>query len=158
VPLSLVLLWRGDLAPDRLYAQNWLSWRMLTFSAGYFVYDVYVHTLRFEYAAGLAHAVGACAVFCVGTALGIQHFYGAPAAPPAARGAAGERVRGRQRASEGGRGGRTRDCMRGRAMGPFGRAVARLCSREGAAAGVWAFRCRAHARSPGAPRSPGAAR
>ncbi len=85
VPLSLVLLWRGDLAPDRLYAQNWLSWRMLTFSAGYFVYDVYVHTLRFEYAAGLAHAVGACAVFCVGTALGIQHFYGAPAHPPAAR-------------------------------------------------------------------------
>ena len=73
----MALLWRGDLASDRLYAQSWLSWRMLTVSAGYFVYDVYVHMLRFEYAAGLAHALGACVVFCVGTSLGILHCYGA---------------------------------------------------------------------------------
>ena len=73
----MALLWRGDLAGDRLYAQSWLSWRMLTVSAGYFVYDVYVHLLRFEYAAGLAHALGACVVFCVGTSLGILHCYGA---------------------------------------------------------------------------------
>ncbi len=78
MPLALAILWRGDLAADRLYAQSWLSWRMLTVSAGYFVYDVYVHLLRFEYAAGLAHAIGACVVFCVGTSLGILHFYGAP--------------------------------------------------------------------------------
>ncbi|KAK9838477.1 hypothetical protein WJX81_001623 [Elliptochloris bilobata] len=77
IPLSVALLWRGDLAGDRLYAQSWLSWRMLTVSAGYFVYDVYVHLLRFEYAAGLAHALGACVVFCVGTSLGILHCYGA---------------------------------------------------------------------------------
>lgn len=77
MPISVALLWRGDLASDRLYAQSWLSWRMLTVSAGYFVYDVYVHMLRFEYAAGLAHALGACVVFCVGTSLGILHCYGA---------------------------------------------------------------------------------
>ena len=43
VPLAVMVLLSPKLQADRLYSKNALSWRLVTTTAGYFVYDVYVH-------------------------------------------------------------------------------------------------------------------
>ena len=43
VPLAVMVLLSPTLQADRLYSKNALSWRLVTTTAGYFVYDVYVH-------------------------------------------------------------------------------------------------------------------
>lgn len=46
VPLALLVLASPELRADRLYAKSPLSWRLVTTTAGYFVYDFYVHRWR----------------------------------------------------------------------------------------------------------------
>ena len=43
VPLAIAVLLSPSLQAHRLYSKNALSWRLVTTTAGYFVYDVYVH-------------------------------------------------------------------------------------------------------------------
>ena len=68
-----------DLQQDRLYSKNERSWRLVTTTAGYFVYDLYVHTVRFEFLPSLVHAGAALVVFLSGIYCGILHYYGASA-------------------------------------------------------------------------------
>lgn len=77
VPLAILVLLSPDLQEDRLYSKNALSWRLVTVTAGYFVYDLYVHTARFQFMASLVHAVGALTVFLTGIYFGVLHYYGA---------------------------------------------------------------------------------
>lgn len=72
-----MVLLSPDLQQDRLYSKNPLSWRLVTTTAGYFVYDLYVHTVRFEFLPNLVHAVAALVVFLSGIYCGILHYYGA---------------------------------------------------------------------------------
>jgi hypothetical protein len=46
VPLALAVLASPELRADRLYSKSPLSWRLVTTTAGYFVYDFYVHRWR----------------------------------------------------------------------------------------------------------------
>ena len=57
--------------------KNPLSWRLVTTTAGYFVYDLYVHTVRYEFLPSLVHAGAALVVFLSGIYCGILHYYGA---------------------------------------------------------------------------------
>ena len=66
-----------ELQQDRLYSKNLLSWRLVTTTAGYFAYDLYVHTARFEFLPSLVHAGAALTVFLSGIYCGILHYYGA---------------------------------------------------------------------------------
>ena len=66
-----------ELQQDRLYSKNALSWRLVTTPAGYFVYDLYVHSARFEFLPALVHAGAALTVFLSGIYCGILHYYGA---------------------------------------------------------------------------------
>ena len=65
-----------ELQQDRLYSKNLLSWRLVTTTAGYFAYDLYVHTARFEFLPSLVHAGAALTVFLSGIYCGILHYYG----------------------------------------------------------------------------------
>ena len=78
VPLAIAVLLSPDLQQDRLYSKNPLSWRLVTTTAGYFVYDLYVHTMRYEFLPSLVHAGAALVVFLSGIYCGILHYYGAP--------------------------------------------------------------------------------
>jgi len=78
VPLAIVVLLSPDLQQDRLYSKNPLSWRLVTTTAGYFVYDLYVHTVRYEFLPSLVHAGAALVVFLSGIYCGILHYYGEP--------------------------------------------------------------------------------
>ncbi len=79
VPQAIMVLLDPDLQQDRLYSKNELSWRLVTTTAGYFVYDLYVHTVRFEYLPSLVHAGAALVVFLSGIYCGILHYYGTSA-------------------------------------------------------------------------------
>ncbi len=61
-----MVLLSPDLQQDRLYSKNPLSWRLVTTTAGYFVYDLYVHTVRYEFLPSLVHAGAALVVFLSG--------------------------------------------------------------------------------------------
>ncbi|CAL5222723.1 g5127 [Coccomyxa viridis] len=76
VPLAIAVLLSPDLQQDRLYSKNPLSWRLVTTTAGYFVYDLYVHTVRYEFLPSLVHAGAALVVFLSGIYCGILHYYG----------------------------------------------------------------------------------
>ena len=73
-----MVLLSPDLQQDRLYSKNPLSWRLVTTTAGYFVYDLYVHTVRYEFLPSLVHAGAALIVFLSGIYCGILHYYGEP--------------------------------------------------------------------------------
>ena len=77
VPLAIMVLLSPDLQRDRLYSKSPLSWRLVTTTAGYFVYDLYVHTMRYEFLPSLVHAGAALVVFLSGIYCGILHYYGA---------------------------------------------------------------------------------
>ena len=76
VPLAIMVLLSPDLQRDRLYSKSPLSWRLVTTTAGYFVYDLYVHTMRYEFLPSLVHAGAALVVFLSGIYCGILHYYG----------------------------------------------------------------------------------
>ena len=77
IPLAFTVLLDPKLQSDRLYSKDEKSWRLVTTTAGYFLYDLYAHSLRFEFMASLVHAAGALAVFLTGIYCGILHYYGA---------------------------------------------------------------------------------
>ena len=76
MPIALCVIFSPGMAHDRLYSHSRLSWRMLTISTGYFLYDLYVHALRYEYWTNLAHAIAAISIFATGTFTGVLHYYG----------------------------------------------------------------------------------
>jgi hypothetical protein len=75
--LAILVLLSPHLQQDRLYSKDVLSWRLVTTTAGYFVYDLYVHTVRYQFMASLVHAAAALVVFITGIRFGILHYYGA---------------------------------------------------------------------------------
>ena len=77
IPQAAMVLLDPELQQDRLYSKNLLSWRLVTTTAGYFAYDLYVHTARFEFLPSLVHAGAALTVFLSGIYCGILHYYGA---------------------------------------------------------------------------------
>ena len=77
IPQAIMVLLDPELQRDRLYSKNLLSWRLVTTTAGYFAYDLYVHTVRFEFLPSLVHAGAALTVFLSGIYCGILHYYGA---------------------------------------------------------------------------------
>ncbi|EIE25025.1 hypothetical protein COCSUDRAFT_65066 [Coccomyxa subellipsoidea C-169] len=77
IPLAIIVLLSPDLQADRLYSKSPLTWQLVTTTAGYFVYDLYVHTVRYEYTANLVHAAAALSVFLTGIYCGVLHYYGA---------------------------------------------------------------------------------
>ena len=77
IPQAIMVLLDPELQQDRLYSKNLLSWRLVTTTAGYFAYDLYVHTARFEFLPSLVHAGAALTVFLSGIYCGILHYYGA---------------------------------------------------------------------------------
>ena len=77
IPQAIMVLLDSELQQDRLYSKNLLSWRLVTTTAGYFAYDLYVHTARFEFLPSLVHAGAALTVFLSGIYCGILHYYGA---------------------------------------------------------------------------------
>ena len=76
IPLAIMVLLSADLQADRLYSKSPLTWQLVTTTAGYFLYDLYVHTVRYEYTANLVHAAAALSVFLTGIYCGILHYYG----------------------------------------------------------------------------------
>ncbi|CAK0783749.1 hypothetical protein CVIRNUC_006948 [Coccomyxa viridis] len=76
IPQAAMVLLDPELQQDRLYSKNLLSWRLVTTTAGYFAYDLYVHTARFEFLPSLVHAGAALTVFLSGIYCGILHYYG----------------------------------------------------------------------------------
>ena len=67
------------MATNRIYSTSGYSFWLTTTSAGYFLYDLYICTFRFEGAAYLMHGAF-CFVLYTYTALsGFLHYYGAPA-------------------------------------------------------------------------------
>ena len=78
IPQAIMALLDPELQQDRLYSMNLLSWRLVTTTAGYFAYDLYVHSVRFEFLPSLVHAGAALTVFLSGIYCGILHYYGAP--------------------------------------------------------------------------------
>lgn len=76
IPLAIMVLLSTHLQEDRLYSKDPLTWQLVTTTAGYFLYDFYVHTVRYEYTANLVHAAAALAVFLTGIYCGVLHYYG----------------------------------------------------------------------------------
>lgn len=76
IPLAIMVLLSADLQADRLYSKSPLTWQLVTTTAGYFLYDLYVHTVRYEYTANLVHAAAALSVFLTGIYCGVLHYYG----------------------------------------------------------------------------------
>lgn len=76
IPLAILVLLSTELQADRLYSKSPLTWQLVTTTAGYFLYDFYVHSVRFEYTANLVHAAAALAVFLTGISCGMLHYYG----------------------------------------------------------------------------------
>ncbi|CAL8462016.1 g1547 [Coccomyxa elongata] len=77
IPLAIMVLLSTHLQEDRLYSKSPLTWQLVTTTAGYFLYDFYVHSVRYEYAANLVHAAAALTVFMTGIYCGVLHYYGA---------------------------------------------------------------------------------
>lgn len=76
IPLAIYVMLSPDMAANKIYSTTGYSFWMTTTSAGYFLYDVIICTLRFEGGAYLMHGAF-CFVLYTYTALsGFLHYYG----------------------------------------------------------------------------------